>query len=238
MYNIFINKKIRLIRLVLNKGNILLVLEKIILFVTLFLALLSIIALSNITYKCLKLDGNLSLNGLLTFISQFKPLTELIAGTLVMIGLFVAIERVNLMSEANDLKASELWKKKFDNIINEMRKDNPPMAIYFEESADKIYRYLYKRNFVIFNRFMLRGFMWKFIDSQTIYFEINSKKFIDNEKKYESETQICSIDEIKKIIGFIFRFSHIYENLMNDFEEIYKSNVEPFAKKNLAETKS
>jgi hypothetical protein len=233
MYKLFINKKIRLLRAIINKGNILLVLEKIILSVMVFLVILTSIAVFKISIDCFKYKFDLGLNELLFYISNFKPIFELLAGTLVMIGLFVAVERVNLMSEANDLKASELWKKKFFELINDLRINNPPMAIYFEESSDKIYRYLYKRNFLIYNKLMLRIFMWKFIDSQTIYFEVSSKIYTNNQKKYQTENEVCSIEEIKKIAEFIFRFSHIYETLMADFEDIYKSNVKPFARKNL-----
>ncbi len=233
MFKSFLKKSIRLFYSFFNKGTIIYCLKFLVFAAMVVLILISLWSIGLILLKCFVRDHDFTLNGLLLFINLFTPVVNLIAATLLVIGLFIAIERITLMAEANELKASETWKKNFDKILEPIEVENPYMAVYFEQISDKIYKYLYKRNFVIYNKLMLRFFVWKYIDGQIFLFETKSKKYINNNEKYADVNEVCSLDEIKKVISFIFRLSHQYEKLEFDFEEIYKKKVKPIAKKNI-----
>lgn len=237
MIKVSIKKYWKLLRLLFNKRTLIYTLQ-IIVFITMFsLLIITIFGTSLILLKCFKYDFIGNLGGLMFFIKQFEDVYVLITATLAIIGLFIAIERINLMVEANEIKASESWKLQFVLILEGLKINNPYMAIYFEQIADKIYRFLYRRNFVISNKLTLKLFTWKFFENQIITFEKKSKKYIDNGGKYNDINDACSIDEIKQVIGYISRLSHQYEKLEFDFDEIYKSTVKPFAEKNLDLTK-
>jgi len=61
----------------------------------------------------------------------------------------------------------------------------------------------------------------RFISNQVMEFEENSKKYLDDNNSNASNTINYSEEEIKTLIGFIFRLSHYYKNLNQDFINMY-----------------
>ncbi len=230
---IYLKKVLTILRLFINKGTLFYSLHLVVFLSMLILIVMSTWASICIIKNCSNYTSSFNLSGLLFFINQFKDVFGLLGSTLILITLFIGIERINLMSEANELKANETWKKDFKINLDKMKTENVYMNVYFEQIADKIYRYLYKRNFVIHNRIMLRYFIWKYIERQIEHFEKSSKKYIENGERYTSDDEVCSINEIKEIIAFIFRLSPHYKKLPTDFDKIYKSKVKPFAIKSI-----
>lgn len=222
-----------MIKAYFNKRTLIYTLELIVLFTMLIVVLVASVAVIFTLFKCFKFDFVGNLNGIIFFINQFDQIKELIAGTLAIIALFFIIERINLMGEANYSAAREVWKGEFTKKIEEMRIENPYMAIYFEQISDQLYKYLLKRNFTIYNKLMLRYFYYKFISDQVIEFEKNSKKSINQGGRYSSREIVYSLDEAQKLTEFIFRLSHYYRTLIPDFTLLYSTKVQSYAEKHI-----
>lgn len=198
---------------------------------SLFISLWGIIS---ILCSCFPYKWNLSLNGLLFFLKNFALIKEVLATTLAVIGLFFVIERINLMSESNYSSAREAWKKDFEAYLStNIATENPYMRVYFEQLAYQLFKYLIKRNFVIYNKLALRIFFFRFIKNQIGAFEKSSKGFDSNGGKYLNVNDIYSLPEIQTVISNIFKLSHYYQTLTSDFEELYKAEAKRFASKNL-----
>lgn len=218
-----------------NKRTLISLLELMVIIIMIITLLISFWGIISILCSSIFYQWDISLTGLLFFLKGFSILKEILATTLAIIGLFFVIERINLMSESNYSAAREAWKSTLEGYLKtNIGTENPYMRVYFEQISYQLFKYLIKRNFIIYNKLALHIFFFRYVKYQVIAFEKKSKGFETNGGQYQSPDNVYSLEEIQKVISEIFKLSHYYQTLKVDFEKLYRAEVKKFASKNIA----
>lgn len=196
------------------------------------LILLSIVALVLITIEGFKMSLQLSTIGFQNYLKLYSPYSILFTATFIVITAHLAIERLGLMTDANNtsykISNKTLWIQTVKEFLVELKTNNPMMYKDFSRQLINIHDYLFDSKFVFSNYSETKKFFDKFFASKIQFFEEMNTKYMYC-SCYINKEQSYSWDEFRYIIVVMINIEECYTAFISDLNKLHQIEVLKFS---------
>jgi len=189
---------------------------------------LSVIALLFLTIEGFKLPFKFSTKGFQNYLKLYEPYAILFAATFVVITSNLAIERLGLMSEANNnsFKASNrtLWIQTVREFFSEIKEQDPYLCKEVSRNIMNIHDYLFDKGYKLANKGETKDFFEKFFAKRVQFFEQMNTRYM-NIACYGSDKQSYSWMNMRYLIFAMVNIDESYADFLKDLGDMYQQEV-------------
>lgn len=162
------------------------------------------------------------------YLSQLGNYKELFAGTIVVMGAYFGLHRLNAAIDANILKVKAdrfaEWKTVLDARLPEAEKENPYMRREFIRVRFNLYEHLHELNFRIENREQLTQVFQRHFQDLARFFEDMNERHM-HIAAYPNNTYSYSFDSFRFLL--VGCADHIYNGAVTDLQKLYVAQLDP-----------
>ena len=195
------------------------------------LIIFSVVAFSLATIKGFQMQFDFSSNGFQEYLKLFTPYSILFAATFIVLTTHLAIERLGLMSDANNnaFKASNrtIWIQTTKEFLTELKEENPLMLKELSKQLLNIHDYLFEKKYKISSINETAQFFDKFFKNRIQFYEDMNTKYI-NIGFYRDEKQSYSWDGFRYLIVVMVNAEECYPKFIQDLRELYQQEILAF----------
>jgi hypothetical protein len=195
------------------------------------LIIFSFVAFILATIEGFTLSFDLSSKGFQEYLKLFTPYSILFAATFIVLTTHLAIERLGLMSDANNnaFKASNrtIWIQTTKEFLSELKEENPLMLKEFSKQLLGIHDYLFEKQYKISSRVETEHFFEKFFKNRVQFFEEMNTKYM-NIACYRDDRQSYSWDGFRYLIIVMVNADECYPKFIIDLRELYQQEILTF----------
>lgn len=196
----------------------------------------SIVAFLLATIEGFKMSFDLTSNGFQEYLKLFTPYSILFAATFIVLTTHLAIERLGLMSDANNnsFKASNrtIWIQTVKEFLTELKEENPLMLKEFSKQLLVIHDYLFEKKYKLLTINDTKEFFDKFFKNRVQFYEEMNIKHM-NIACYRDNQQSYSWDGHRYLIIVMVNSDECYPKFILDLRELYQKEVLEFSNSNI-----
>lgn len=201
----------------------------------------TLIAFSTLAFILASVEGfkmsfDPSSKGFQEYLKLFTPYSILFAATFVVLTTHLAIERLGLMSDANNnsFKASNrtIWIQTVKEFLSELKEENPFMLKEFSKQLLLIHDYLFEKQYKFQTINDTKDFFEKFFKNRVQFYEEMNTKYM-NIACYRDNSQSYSWDGYRYLIIVMVNADECYPKFIIDLRELYLKEVQEFSKSNI-----
>ncbi|GBD89176.1 hypothetical protein BMS3Abin03_03126 [bacterium BMS3Abin03] len=179
--------------------------------------------------KAFSLPILFSYEGLLNFIKIFENFSSVYAATFVVFAIYVAFDQLREMKHSNyeaiKISNKSLWYNDLKNKLDEVRKTNNHLYNHIVFNINKVYDFLYEKDFQIKSKVELEEFIEKFFIQEIPNFERFDYNTASYGYAYKNENQLHSFGTFYDLFISIVRPSDNYTNFHDDLRLIFLEAV-------------
>lgn len=193
------------------------------------LFLFSLITFLIIQWDLFNLNFEFTPQGVNNYLSLFSQYSSLFAGTITLIVAYFGIKRFEAAEQANQDKIKfdryNDWKIVTDLRIDEFEEQNKRFRKEFYKIRYKLFLDIFDNDITIKNKQKLELIHNKYFKDRISFFEDMNEKSILMGNIYKDNTYTYFYDSLYYI--FIGSLDEMYDNLDEDFKELYLSCLKP-----------
>ena len=184
------------------------------------------------TIEGFRMSFDISSTGFQEYLKLFTPYSILFTATFIVLTTHLAIERLGLMSDANNnaFKASNrtIWIQTTKEFLSELKEENPLMLKELSKQLLVIHDYLFEKQYKIISANDTKEFFDKFFKNRVSYFEEMNTKYM-NIACYRDNRQSYSWDGFRYLIIVMVNADECYSKFIPDLTELYQKEVLEFS---------
>ncbi|MCU0421661.1 MAG: hypothetical protein MUC81_02530 [Bacteroidia bacterium] len=185
------------------------------------------VALISVCVSSFTHSVDISTQGFKNYLVFFSEYYTLFASTFVVISTNLAIDRLDLMADANytSFKAGNriAWMQTVKEFISELKESDPLMAKQFIRSLMTTHDYLFQRQYVISSKAQTIEF-FNLFKTQVSFFEDMNTKYM-NIACYQDINQSYSWEAFRYIVVVMVNLDECYPSFILDLKELYIAEI-------------